>query len=687
MRATGRSSDLGNDSPQTSVSNVVILNTIGRGSYGEVFSIKDQRTGCLYAMKSMYLEDSRSFVKELELLHNKKLVNPHLVKYYSQFSDNTKAYMVMEYCSQGSLDKWMETQPKPISEIVILKVFVQSIDGLYVLHNNGFVHGDIKPQNLLLNNENEVKISDFGTTRKMNETLSSLRQTTISTSSSIHGTVGFIPAEVIRGFPISPAADVFALGCTLYVAMTGRRPFAGVNELATIPLVLEGRFSPIEEKYSERLKTLIYQMLDKDPAKRPTLKQLMTETLLVNVFRSIPTPPPVLPPPNIVSVPQLSTPAQSLTNSNANVRAGCGSSGRSSSSRGGGDELAQCEGCENSMDDMSIICTHNHHICGDCLLKAARATVRAQGTRVPCVKDDCSGRFVLEMLRDNLPPKMYAQLSESLDKNVMPSPPSTLSLPSPTLALPLPSPTLTLQQLNLEHSPLRSFLQSVVDLKEYGMGHLSVKKISGKVVVYQMQKELKDSNSITLSGWCHGWHGTKAHKIKSIVQYGLVTFRESSHPETLSHRRSAFSGGSVQRGTDKMKGRYEDYMDEWRDGVFLAKGASGAVVYAEKIECAATDNAPKDSFCVLVKSAARPGSYWEYPLRKVDDAHYTYGGFWKDARNTSNDINPWFGKEVIVRIQNSGYVVVTGITLVSFSFLRSTNMTWDELNGFLNEKD
>lgn len=114
-----------------------------------------------------------------------------------------------------------------------------------------------------------IKISDFGSLKKLNNTLQ-------STNSSINGTL------------ISKSTDVFALGCTVYSIMTRHLPFEAANGLAMIPLILAGRYTPIEgQTYTGDLKALVYSMLDRNPSKRPTIAQLKAHKLLNPLFTTL----------------------------------------------------------------------------------------------------------------------------------------------------------------------------------------------------------------------------------------------------------------------------------------------------------------------------------------------------------------------------------------------------------------
>jgi serine/threonine protein kinase len=153
-------------------------------------------------------------VKEIEVLLNEKLSSPRLVKYYSQFSEGSQTHIIMECCEKGGLDKWIKTQPTVISQTVffffvkemydllffqkVVQVMAQVIDGLNVIHANNMVHGDVKMPNILFDrffflfcfateflcSNDNVKISDFGSSQKVTDTLK-----TVGTLRTVRGTI------------------------------------------------------------------------------------------------------------------------------------------------------------------------------------------------------------------------------------------------------------------------------------------------------------------------------------------------------------------------------------------------------------------------------------------------------------------------------------------------------------------
>jgi serine/threonine protein kinase len=132
---------------------------LGHGGYGKVFCVKDPNNNQMYAIK--LIMSLKSVSRELKMIGEKSF-NPFVLKYYSSFDDKIGTFVVMEYCCNGDLFHWIESQERFLEENEVLDLFVQINEGISYLHSLKIVHNDIKPHNILLNEFLETKISDFG---------------------------------------------------------------------------------------------------------------------------------------------------------------------------------------------------------------------------------------------------------------------------------------------------------------------------------------------------------------------------------------------------------------------------------------------------------------------------------------------------------------------------------------------
>ena len=255
------------------LSDFIIERKLGEGHFGSVNLVISQKTNKLYAMKqiksSMYSNQQEYLEVEREVKLLENLNHPHIIKYFSSFKENNDLYIVTEYINSGCLYDLMEEnikQDKKIEEKKIWILLIQSLDGLLYLHENKkIIHRDIKPDNLLLDGNGDLKISDFG--------LSAINSEEADENVKCHGTmtgaIQFMAPEVAAGEKYDFKSDLYMLGLTFFLLMTNRLPEKKLEK--------EGIFLPvmyddvkIPDCYSEELKNFINKLLAKNPDDRPS---------------------------------------------------------------------------------------------------------------------------------------------------------------------------------------------------------------------------------------------------------------------------------------------------------------------------------------------------------------------------------------------------------------------------------
>ncbi|KAG2491374.1 hypothetical protein HYH03_010371 [Edaphochlamys debaryana] len=207
-----------------------------------------------------------------EIAVMKELDHPNVVKLYEVIHDpsNNKLLMIMEYVEGGCvLAGSSPTQKIPIPESTAVKYFRDVVKGLEYLHFNRIVHGDLKPDNLLMSSSGKVKISDFGSARFCEK------------SDMIFATAGtpmFMAPEMCQGkqfngFP----GDIWALGICLFMFVFGKPPFLGATTYQIYEAIQHGELEfPPETPASGELKDLLSQLLCKDPGGRLSLEEIPT---------------------------------------------------------------------------------------------------------------------------------------------------------------------------------------------------------------------------------------------------------------------------------------------------------------------------------------------------------------------------------------------------------------------------
>ena len=258
-----------------------IIKTLGKGNFGEVFLVKSLKNGNQYAMKEIRRIQNKD-KKEIKLIKN--LHHPHIVTYYNSFIQNNNLYIILEYINGNNLQDLIsknENNGTRIEEKKVWDLLVQSLSGLLYLHDKQkIIHRDIKPDNLLLDLDGNLKISDFGVSAIKSENVENL----LKCHNSIQGPIQFMAPEVGIGIEYDFKSDIYMLGLTFFYLMN--------YELPEDKLQFGPFFVPIEKKnviisnyYSDDLKNFINQLLKKNQNERPSTYDAYTEALSFYIIK------------------------------------------------------------------------------------------------------------------------------------------------------------------------------------------------------------------------------------------------------------------------------------------------------------------------------------------------------------------------------------------------------------------
>lgn len=242
-----------------------ILGTLGRGGFAVVYRAFDtvlQRTVAIKVLRSDRLQDPalrQRLEAEARLLAN--LSHPNLVTVYDFGWEKDQPYFVMEYVDGWDL-KTLIRHGAPLAVERALELFLQICAGVGYAHRNQIVHGDLKPQNVLVTRAGEVKVVDFG----IAATLWSR-----DPDRTTWATPQYLSPEQAAGQPPTPASDVYSLGLILYEMLTGRLPF----EAATPAELLQAHLTqapPSPKRFQpalpDDLVEIILTCLEKEPSRR-----------------------------------------------------------------------------------------------------------------------------------------------------------------------------------------------------------------------------------------------------------------------------------------------------------------------------------------------------------------------------------------------------------------------------------
>ena len=201
-----------------------LIDELGRGSFATVYIARDTKNNRIYAVKVMHVEFSDDgellarFQREAHILLH--LSDPHIVRIFDQGDESDIHYIVMDYIDGQNL-KYHTLTHGPMDALRALDYTKQIAEGLDTAFKCGVVHRDIKPQNIVINSQDVVKITDFGLARS--------RETVTLTQSNVFmGTAYYIPPEQAEsGRSADTRSDLYSVAAVLFEMLTGRPPFEG----------------------------------------------------------------------------------------------------------------------------------------------------------------------------------------------------------------------------------------------------------------------------------------------------------------------------------------------------------------------------------------------------------------------------------------------------------------------------
>lgn len=255
-----------------------VLSLIGGGGMSHVYLAHDMILDREVAMKVL-----RYDFKNEEELHRRfqrealsvtSLTHPNIVGIYDVGQDEDVHYIVMEYVDGQTLKEYIQ-QHSPIPVARVVEIMLSLTHAISQAHDNHIIHRDIKPQNVLMNKEGEVKVTDFGIAVTLNATA-------YTQTNSVLGTVHYLSPEQARGGMATKKSDIYALGVVMYELLTGELPFYGESPVAIALKHLQEETPSVRGKYSyipQSVENVVLKATAKDPLHRYQSVEEMTQDL------------------------------------------------------------------------------------------------------------------------------------------------------------------------------------------------------------------------------------------------------------------------------------------------------------------------------------------------------------------------------------------------------------------------
>lgn len=255
----------------------VLVEQIGVGGMAIVYRAIDRNTGHSVAVKVLKPEFNRDaefvsrFQREAEAAS--KMIHHNIVNLLDVGMDGENRFLIMEHVRGKTLKEVIQERGR-ISAPTAVQIAIRILSALQHAHQNGIIHRDIKPQNILMNADGHVKVADFGIARMANSS-------TLTKGDSVMGSVHYFSPEQAQGQGTDVTSDLYSVGVTLYEMLTGRVPFDGDSPVAIAMQHLHAQPEPIQRfapDVPDAICHVCLKAMEKNPAYRySSAREMATE--------------------------------------------------------------------------------------------------------------------------------------------------------------------------------------------------------------------------------------------------------------------------------------------------------------------------------------------------------------------------------------------------------------------------
>lgn len=249
---------------------------LAQGGMGEVWKGWDIQLNRPVAIKALRSDLTSGEAKLRRLraeAHNSaNLAHPNIAALFEYYEHDGIGFLIMEYVPSKSLADLYHEYPGGMDPLQLLPILIQTARGLFVAHSHGVVHRDVKPANIMVSDNGDVKITDFGVSYSTN-------QEQITQDGMVVGTAQYISPEQAQGEQATPRSDIYSLGVVAYEGVAGHRPFTGATPVDIAAAHVNDTVPPLPDSVDFQLREFIMSMLAKDPRDRPADALVVSRTL------------------------------------------------------------------------------------------------------------------------------------------------------------------------------------------------------------------------------------------------------------------------------------------------------------------------------------------------------------------------------------------------------------------------